>query len=254
MAIKKTAGLAFQTSGKGQALPGPGVVLECTDRGTLVKIRRDDLGLLPGVAAGVSFHHLIKRDNLDKAFAFLAELRKRKSAFGWELKVSLADQVTTLFVGGVMENRGLTIYGTQTRSGLLRFSRYFMDNLLMRAVDQAIRENIGMAPKPDERHSTLDEQLRLANSKLANLRQALARKDAKLKRVTAELQVIKAENHHKGSLLPICSCCKRIRNGQGDWTQVENYFKSRFQVQFTHSICPECVTNVYPTLYLKERD
>jgi sigma-B regulation protein RsbU (phosphoserine phosphatase) len=42
-------------------------------------------------------------------------------------------------------------------------------------------------------------------------------------------------------LLPICACCKRIRNGDDYWQQVEEYVCAHADVQFTHGLCPDCV-------------
>jgi PAS domain S-box-containing protein len=47
-------------------------------------------------------------------------------------------------------------------------------------------------------------------------------------------------------LLPICAACKKIRNDEGYWEQVETYIKSRSNAEFTHGICPECVKELYP--------
>jgi CheY-like chemotaxis protein len=41
-------------------------------------------------------------------------------------------------------------------------------------------------------------------------------------------------------LLPICMYCKRIRNDQNYWTQVETYVSDHSDARFSHSICPEC--------------
>jgi GAF domain-containing protein len=41
-------------------------------------------------------------------------------------------------------------------------------------------------------------------------------------------------------LLPICAWCKRIRDDQGYWSQVEAYFRAHTGADFTHGICPEC--------------
>jgi DNA-binding response OmpR family regulator len=41
-------------------------------------------------------------------------------------------------------------------------------------------------------------------------------------------------------LLPICSYCKRIRDGDVYWRQVESFIQSRTEAQFSHSICPDC--------------
>jgi phosphoserine phosphatase RsbU/P len=47
-------------------------------------------------------------------------------------------------------------------------------------------------------------------------------------------------------LLPICAYCKRIRNDQNYWQQVETYISEHTQAQFTHGICPECFAKVAP--------
>ncbi len=49
-------------------------------------------------------------------------------------------------------------------------------------------------------------------------------------------------------LLPICSSCKKVRDDQGYWNQIETYIKSRAQVEFSHGICPDCARKLYPDL------
>lgn len=55
-----------------------------------------------------------------------------------------------------------------------------------------------------------------------------------------QLQVTLAQVNTLRGLLPICGSCKKIRDDQGYWTQVEVYVKDRSQAEFTHGICPEC--------------
>ena len=47
-------------------------------------------------------------------------------------------------------------------------------------------------------------------------------------------------------ILPICTFCKKIRNDQGYWDQVEHYIGERSQAQFSHSICADCIKKHYP--------
>lgn len=49
-------------------------------------------------------------------------------------------------------------------------------------------------------------------------------------------------------LLPICANCKKIRDDQGYWSQVEVYIGKHSEAEFSHSICPECVEELYPDL------
>jgi len=41
-------------------------------------------------------------------------------------------------------------------------------------------------------------------------------------------------------LLPICSYCKKVRDDQNYWTQVDSYISKHTEVEFSHSICPTC--------------
>jgi PAS domain S-box-containing protein len=47
-------------------------------------------------------------------------------------------------------------------------------------------------------------------------------------------------------LLPICAHCKRIRDDNGYWTQIEQYIQSHSQAEFTHGVCPDCSRTFFP--------
>jgi len=42
-------------------------------------------------------------------------------------------------------------------------------------------------------------------------------------------------------LLPICAWCKRIRDDEGYWNQVEEYISKHSDATISHGICPECL-------------
>jgi len=48
------------------------------------------------------------------------------------------------------------------------------------------------------------------------------------------------------SLIPICASCKKIRNDDRYWQSVEEHFRDRLDVDFSHSICPGCRSKLYP--------
>jgi hypothetical protein len=48
--------------------------------------------------------------------------------------------------------------------------------------------------------------------------------------------------------LPICSHCKKIRNDEGYWQQVENYISEHSEAVFSHGICPTCLQEHYSEL------
>jgi len=67
-------------------------------------------------------------------------------------------------------------------------------------------------------------------------------------RVNELQEALKRVNELQG-LLPICCYCKKIRDDQNYWRQVESYISDHSAVKFSHSICPGCYeTVVQPTL------
>lgn len=49
-------------------------------------------------------------------------------------------------------------------------------------------------------------------------------------------------------LLPICANCKKIRDDEGYWQQLEEYLGQHTQAEFTHGLCPDCLRMLYPEL------
>ncbi len=45
-------------------------------------------------------------------------------------------------------------------------------------------------------------------------------------------------------MLPICSYCKKIRDDQNYWQQMEGYINERTGSEFSHSVCPDCIVLV----------
>lgn len=62
----------------------------------------------------------------------------------------------------------------------------------------------------------------------------------------AALDRAEAQQKILGGLLPICSHCKRIRDDEGYWSQVESYVSKYSEAEFSHSLCPECLAEFYP--------
>jgi sigma-B regulation protein RsbU (phosphoserine phosphatase) len=47
-------------------------------------------------------------------------------------------------------------------------------------------------------------------------------------------------------IIPICASCKKIRDDQGYWNQVEVYIRDHSDAEFSHGLCPGCVKTLYP--------
>jgi PAS domain S-box-containing protein len=64
-----------------------------------------------------------------------------------------------------------------------------------------------------------------------------------------ELKKAQTELHQLSGLLPICAHCKKIRDDQGYWNQIESYITNHSEAQFSHGMCPECGERLYGSLY-----
>jgi hypothetical protein len=49
--------------------------------------------------------------------------------------------------------------------------------------------------------------------------------------------------------IPICAKCKKIRNAKDQWEQMEKYITQHSLATFSHSICPDCLKQLYPDFY-----
>src|SRR5690606_39202327 len=57
-------------------------------------------------------------------------------------------------------------------------------------------------------------------------------------RAWSELKVLQG-------ILPICANCRKIRTDDGEWSQLEVYVQRHLEAQFSHGICPDCVSELY---------
>jgi hypothetical protein len=63
------------------------------------------------------------------------------------------------------------------------------------------------------------------------------------------LEVALSQIRTLSGLLPICANCKKIRDDQGYWNQIETYIHDHSDAKFSHGICPECCKKLYPELW-----
>jgi len=95
----------------------------------------------------------------------------------------------------------------------------------------------------------IDRRPRQLNDKQKTAMQALARQVMallELRRVSARMADALEKVKTLHGLLPICAWCKRIRDDQGYWSQVEAYIHEHTGADFTHGICPECLEKNRP--------
>jgi hypothetical protein len=79
----------------------------------------------------------------------------------------------------------------------------------------------------------------------------LNRLNSELQARNQELRAALAQVKTLSGLLPICSNCKKIRDDEGYWQQVEIYISDHSEAEFSHGLCPDCMQALYPDSYEK---
>ncbi|MEP6925422.1 MAG: PAS domain S-box protein [Pyrinomonadaceae bacterium] len=64
--------------------------------------------------------------------------------------------------------------------------------------------------------------------------------EAEKEKLINELQNALAEVKTLREFLPICSYCKKVRDDENYWSQMESYLSKHTHTKFSHGICPEC--------------
>ncbi|MBI5213560.1 MAG: PAS domain S-box protein [Nitrospirae bacterium] len=64
--------------------------------------------------------------------------------------------------------------------------------------------------------------------------------EAERERLIGELQTALAKVKQLSGMLPICSYCKKIRDDNGYWKQIEAYISEHSEALFSHGMCPDC--------------
>jgi DNA-binding NtrC family response regulator len=80
----------------------------------------------------------------------------------------------------------------------------------------------------------------------ANLLKRAIRYAIEREKLTVKLREAFEQIKTLRGFIPICSSCKKIRDDQGFWQQVEVYVRDHTEAEFTHGICPGCIKTLYP--------
>lgn len=76
--------------------------------------------------------------------------------------------------------------------------------------------------------------------------------EADRERLISELQNALNEIKTLKEILPICMHCRKIRDDEGAWMELETYIKNNTNADFSHGLCKDCYKKNYPELYAKK--
>ncbi|MFO7775142.1 MAG: response regulator transcription factor [Candidatus Hydrogenedentota bacterium] len=75
--------------------------------------------------------------------------------------------------------------------------------------------------------------------RLADMQDALVTKVEELNHALEHIKTLRG-------IVPICAHCKKIRDDQGYWNQLELYVREHTEAEFSHGFCPDCLNHLYP--------
>lgn len=114
-------------------------------------------------------------------------------------------------------------------------------------VEQASAAGVGAyLVKPPDEHQ-LERAITVAMARFADM-MALKRLNAELEQKNLALQAALDKVKLLSGMLPICASCKKIRDDQGYWQEVEIYVRDHSEADFSHGLCPDCIRRLYPEL------
>lgn len=70
--------------------------------------------------------------------------------------------------------------------------------------------------------------------------------ESERERLIQELQEALGRVKSLSGLLPICASCRKIRDKEGAWHNLEAYIRAHSEADFSHGICPDCRKELYP--------
>lgn len=110
-----------------------------------------------------------------------------------------------------------------------------MFGLLMIRVESRELELKNLVNTLEEKVKERTVELEIKNRQLSRMNEELHESLEKVKLLTG--------------MLPICANCKKVRDDQGYWLQVEEYITDHSEAKFSHGICPDCLKELYPEFY-----
>lgn len=93
--------------------------------------------------------------------------------------------------------------------------------------------------------------IRRLNKNVIEVQNKLQIKSEELQKTNTKLTETLDEIKTLEAILSICAGCKKIRDDDGTWIQMEVYVHDHTGSEFSHGLCPDCIKELYPEEYKK---
>lgn len=160
-------------------------------------------------------------------------------------------------IADLAESFGMMIVKIEARELRLMQTISELENAHARLKEELQKKEAVTATLQKERNQ-LEDQIRerrgeivKSNHKLQIEILARRRIEEERERLIVELTEALTRMKQLKNLLPICCSCKKIRDDEGYWTNLETYLSKHSNAEFSHGICRDCMRKLYPERYEK---
>lgn len=203
---------------------------------------------IPDKLIGKSFKQLIHSDQHSEIDKIIKQIHDTKMIVRSDLvlkhkpgqKIHLIfalihDQLMVVF-----EDNKQNLYENLFREILL------INNEQLNTIRELQKELSTQTNPPQNNGNNIYDKLISTNNELSNLQRQLAKKNIELEEALKKVKLL-------SGLIPICANCKKIRNDDGYYEQIEKYITDHSNAQFSHGICPDCMVKLYPEFTKKKQ-
>jgi DNA-binding response OmpR family regulator len=135
------------------------------------------------------------------------------------------------------------------REYLLSRIEYLLVNQKLRVMSKKRSPEMGIEIYfAGKKHHITSERLQIIDL-LFSTYEAVIQKNIELEQLNKELKLANEKIKTLSGLIPICSKCKKVRNDEGYWQEVEEFVTAHTEAGFTHGICSDCMKELYPDFY-----
>jgi hypothetical protein len=78
------------------------------------------------------------------------------------------------------------------------------------------------------------------------LQKEVEKRTAELQKRNGDLEQAIRQIKVLQGFLPICASCKKIRDDEGYWQELETYVEKHSEAEFSHGLCQGCIKKLYP--------
>lgn len=176
---------------------------------------------------------------------------------GWKAGVGaiLLSELTFITIALLISSGNIVITASSMESPIpskldifiFAFMFLMITGIVVSAVAAVMRELENAWQRERQSAKIIEQERDLLEIRVAERTAELKQKNVKLEEALGDIKVLKG-------MLPICAQCKKIRDDNGYWLQIESYIRDHSEAEFSHGICPDCTEKLYPSLGVARKE